>query len=87
MNIKTFYRRNLPHITLNQKAYFITFWLHRSIPTDVMNKLKSSYDAEQRLLLNIKEVNFRKKKIYDLQKSTLDYLMDIWINQNAKKNI
>ncbi len=40
MNIKTFYRRNLPHITLNQKAYFITFWLHRSIPTDIMKKLK-----------------------------------------------
>ncbi len=68
MNIKTFYRRNLPHITLNQKAYFITFWLHRSIPTDVMKKLKSNYDSECRLLLNIKEVNFRKKKIYDLQK-------------------
>ncbi|MBK7444904.1 MAG: transposase [Ignavibacteria bacterium] len=68
MNIKTFYRRNLPHITLNQKAYFITFWLHRSIPTDVMKMIKSNYDAECRLLLNIKEVNFRKKKIYDLQK-------------------
>ena len=68
MNIKTFYRRNLPHITLNQKAYFITFWLHRSIPTDIMKKLKRNYDTECRLLLNIKEVNFRKKKIYDLQK-------------------
>jgi len=68
MNIKTFYRRNLPHITLNQKAYFITFWLHRSIPTDIMKKLKRNYDSECRLLLKIKEVNFRKKKIYDLQK-------------------
>ena len=68
MNIKTFYRRNLPHITLNQKAYFITFWLHRSIPTDIMKKLKKNYDSDCRLLLNIKEVNFRKKKIYDLQK-------------------
>ena len=68
MNIKTFYRRNLPHITLNQKAYFITFWLHRSIPTDIMKKLKRNYDSECRLLLKIKEVSFRKKKIYDLQK-------------------
>lgn len=68
MNIKTFYRRNLPHITLNQKAYFITFWLHKSVPTDVMKMIKSNYDSECRLLLNIKEVNFRKKKIYDLQK-------------------
>ena len=68
MNIKTFYRRNLLHITLNQKAYLITFWLHKSVPTDVMKMIKSNYDSECRLLLNIKEVNFRKKKIYDLQK-------------------
>ena len=68
MNIKTFYRRNLLHITLNQKAYFITFWLHKSVPTDVMKMIKSNYDSECRLLLKIKEVNIRKKKIYDLQK-------------------
>ncbi|HMS65905.1 MAG TPA: transposase [Ignavibacteria bacterium] len=85
MIIKPFYRRNLPHITLNEKAYFITFWLNRSIPTDVMIRLKTNYDKEWKILSEIKYSNIRKKKIYDLQKKYFG-IFDNYLN-NAENNI
>lgn len=68
MNIIPFYRRNRPHITINKKAYFITFWLNKAIPTNVLIKFKNNYDFELDLLLKIKNGFERKKEIYDLQK-------------------
>lgn len=68
MNIIPFYRRNLPHITLNQKAYFITFWLNKAIPTNVMVKFKHMYDLELKVLSKLKDQIEMKIKIYDLQK-------------------
>ena len=68
MNITPFYRRNLPHITINEKAYFITFWLNKAIPTNVMIMFKYKYDLEFKVLSKLKNEIEKKKKIYDLQK-------------------
>lgn len=68
MNIIPFYRRNLPHITIDQKAYFITFWLNKAIPTNVMIMFKYQYDLEFKILSKLKNEFERKIKIYDLQK-------------------
>ena len=46
-NIKTFYRRNLPHIQPIGASFFVTFRLHNSIPRIKILELKKQY--EQRI--------------------------------------
>lgn len=41
--IKTFYRRNLPHIQPVGAAFFVTFRLYGSIPYAELKKLKNDY--------------------------------------------
>ena len=39
-----FHRRNLPHIYIPERTYFITFRLKGSLPQNILNELRSNAD-------------------------------------------
>ena len=53
MNEIHFHRRNLPHIYIPERTYFITFRLKGSLPQNIINELRSNADRLSALLCNI----------------------------------
>ena len=68
MEIKTFYRRNLPHLQHDYSYYFITYRLFNSLPKEVVENLKKYYLDNKNKILKIKECKLRNIKLYELQK-------------------
>lgn len=44
-----FHRRNLPHIYIPERTYFITFRLKGSLPRNIIDKLRSNADFKSAL--------------------------------------
>lgn len=63
-----FYRRNLPHFQTEFSYYFITFRLFNSIQNKVIEKLKSEFLKNKKLILNNSEKKIIAKELYNLQK-------------------
>jgi len=63
------YFRNLPHFQPFLGTFFVTFRLAGSIPVEILNELRISYEKDKKILLsNLKNEILRKEKLYDLQK-------------------
>ena len=74
--MKTFYRRNLPHIQPSGFCFFATGRLHDSIPRSVMHDLKENY------LLSISKIDLQKtahQQNYEKLKLKKKYVHDIEI--------
>ncbi len=81
--MKHFYKRKLPHIIVDNYAYFITARLAGSLPYNVINKLKESYQNKLEkisALVNSKE----KRKEYNSLK--WNYFMEFDSLMNKYQN-
>ncbi|OGU34170.1 MAG: hypothetical protein A2068_02660 [Ignavibacteria bacterium GWB2_35_6b] len=58
MNQIHFHRRNLPHIYIPERTYFITFRLKGSLPQNIINKLRSNADR----LSALQSVRYKEEK-------------------------
>jgi putative transposase len=77
--MKTFYRRNLPHIQPIGAAFFITFRLAGSVPKSVIDALSENYDFQFQKAKTIIDVHERNLKIFNLRKKylvELDAILD-----------
>lgn len=65
MNQIYFHRRNLPHIYIPERTYFITFRLKGSLPQNIINELRSNADFKSAL----QSVRYKEQKkffkVYD----------------------
>ncbi|MEO8446332.1 MAG: transposase [bacterium] len=68
MDIKFFYRRNLPHFQKEYSSYFLNFRLYGSLPTFLLNRLKNEYLSNKKMIIDSEDKLSQSKKIYDLQK-------------------
>lgn len=66
--MKTFYRRNLPHLQFDYSYFFITFRLFTSLPKEVVEGLKKYYLDNKSRVLKIKDNKLKSVKLYELQK-------------------
>jgi putative transposase len=77
--MKTFYRRNLPHIQPVGAAFFITFRLAGSIPKASINGLIEKYHHQIQRARNISNLHLRNLEIFNLRKIYLvemDLILD-----------
>ncbi|MFI5252801.1 MAG: transposase [Bacteroidota bacterium] len=61
--VKTYYRRNLPHIHSENAVFFITFRLVNSLPAAVVEKLKQEQMIEEKRLMAIKNTLKRRQEL------------------------
>jgi putative transposase len=76
--VKTYYRRNLPHYQPPNATYFISFRLAGSLPVEII-RLKEEREAEEKRLTVIVHKNEQAKKISEEQNrhfSKFDALLD-----------
>lgn len=91
MNQTHFHRRNLPHIYIPERTYFITFRLKGSLPQNIINQLRSNADFKSAL----QSVRYKEQKkffkAYDeyLNKASFGptYLSNPQIAQEVTKTI
>jgi putative transposase len=79
MEVKTYYRRQLPHYQQPDSTFFVTFRLANSLPEEVIIHLKEENALQEKLLLRIKDEKDRNKKITDHRKqyfAKFDELLD-----------
>ena len=62
-NIKTYYRRNLPHYQPSDATFFITFRLAGSLPGEVIARLREEHMQNEKLLQKIRDAKERKRKL------------------------
>jgi len=77
--MKTFYRRDLPHIQPVGAAFFITFRLAGSIPKAAIDGLSEKYHLQIQRASNINDVYLRNLEIFNLRKKYLvemDLILD-----------
>jgi len=77
--MKTFYRRNLPHIQPIGAAFFITFRLAGSVPKSVIDALSVNYDFQFHKAKTNIDVHERNLKVFNLRKKylvELDAILD-----------
>ncbi len=65
---KTYYRRNLPHYQPEYATYFVTFRLAGSLPADVISRLKSEHEVEEKQLLQRSTNAERRERLYESSK-------------------
>lgn len=79
ISMKTFYRRDLPHIQPVGAAFFITFRLAGSIPKAAIDGLSEKYHLQIQRASNINDVYLRNLEIFNLRKKYLvemDLILD-----------
>ncbi|MGK0365492.1 MAG: putative transposase [Saprospiraceae bacterium] len=53
MQVKTYYRNNLPHITPIGATFFITFRLADSLPQPIIWKMKKEFNEKVNILKKV----------------------------------
>jgi putative transposase len=53
MQVKTYYRNNLPHITPIGATFFITFRLADSLPLPIIWKMKKEFNEKVNILKKV----------------------------------
>ncbi len=61
-NYKYYYHRNLPHFQPLGYTYFVTFRLANSIPQHIVERLKSEYNKEIKLISSIENRKEKQQK-------------------------
>jgi len=77
--MKTFYRRDLPHIQPVGAAFFITFRLAGSIPKALIDGLSEKYHLQIQRAGKISDLHLRNSEIFNLRKKylvELDLILD-----------
>jgi len=77
--MKTFYRRNLPHIQPVGACFFVTFRLYNSVPKIAIDALSEKYTQRVTQAFFIGEVHKRNLEIFNLRKKYLIELDGIQI--------
>jgi REP-associated tyrosine transposase len=73
--MKTFHRRNLPHIYYNDGQYFITYRLANSIPQSALEDLKQEFSFKKKLTsIQQKRLFAKYDSILDSNELGIDYL-------------
>ena len=83
--MKTYYRKNLPHIQPVGATFFVTFVLKDSIPKSKLQQIKDEYKDKLQQLQTIKDEHLRNTKIFNLRKRYLvqiDQVLDKIRNGN-----
>jgi REP element-mobilizing transposase RayT len=83
--MKTFYRRNLPHIQLPEATYFVTFRLTDTLPEKVISHLKQEYLAACRELDKTNDREKVKEKYVIAGRNYFDRfddMLDKWAQKN-----
>jgi putative transposase len=69
--MKTFYRRNLPHIQPVGACFFVTFRLYNSVPKIAIDALSEKYTQRVTQAFFIEEAHKRNLEIFNLRKKYL----------------
>lgn len=75
--MKTFYRRNLPHIQPLGASFFITFRLVNSVPVAAASNLSEKYYQKLAQSKFIQDLHKRNVEIFNLRKRYLEELDDV----------
>ena len=65
---KIYYKRNLPHFQPPGYAFFITFRLHGTLPTEVVNRLKAMKEERLKLVAGYNNSRVKSEKYSELKK-------------------
>ncbi|MBI2758514.1 MAG: transposase [Chloroflexi bacterium] len=81
LDYRQYYRRNLPHSQPRGATFLINFRLAGSLPSEVMEKLKTEADELEKLLLKITDFEER-RRFRDREQSRLFGKWDDELHQN-----
>lgn len=90
--IKIFYQRHLPHYQPPGNTFFVTLRLAGSLPLYVIQKLKSEYEAQLKLISGIQNEKVKRERYQDYQTSYFEKFDSVlgnyknsvsWLRQTA----
>ena len=83
MQMKYYYKRNLPHFVVQGYSYFVTARLANSLPANIINKLREEYKSNVKVITSYRNKKKKREK-YEQLKWTYFKKFDIMLEKSEK---